>query len=186
MDNSKKNSSKSQVRDRIINEFKKYFDYFGYDKTAVEDIAEELKISKKTIYSYFNSKDDIYARVIKDSSKDYESSINQKIAAGKTSFEKIQLLINEYQAYANRWDDKNQGLAFRFKQENARKAFIEAIKTVLDEVINSGVSKGEFSVVNKEMAIKVVLSIIEKTSGSQANPPMSTEDAISTIIKLLG
>ena len=32
---------------------------YGYRRTAVEDVARELRISKKTIYEYFSSKQDL-------------------------------------------------------------------------------------------------------------------------------
>jgi AcrR family transcriptional regulator len=43
----------SPQKQAIAEAFKKHFQHFGFKKTSVDDISEELHISKKTIYQYF-------------------------------------------------------------------------------------------------------------------------------------
>ena len=52
--------------EQIADVFKKYFHHYGFKKTSVDEVAAELHISKKTIYSYFESKEAIFAELIID------------------------------------------------------------------------------------------------------------------------
>ena len=77
---------KLEIKNRIIETAHKLFEHYGYGKTTVEDIAEEAKIGKGTIYQYFKSKQDILIEVTKsyvncimaDIEKVYESELPLK------------------------------------------------------------------------------------------------------------
>ena len=47
------------TKDEIAAKFMELAFRFGYRRTAVEDVARELHISKKTIYEHFSSKQDL-------------------------------------------------------------------------------------------------------------------------------
>jgi len=47
------------TKDEIAARFMELAFHFGYRRTAVEDVARELHISKKTVYEHFSSKDDL-------------------------------------------------------------------------------------------------------------------------------
>ena len=47
------------TKDEIAAKFMELAFRFGYRRTAVEDVARELRISKKTIYEHFSSKQDL-------------------------------------------------------------------------------------------------------------------------------
>ena len=49
---------------RIAEAFERHVVSHGYDKANLDDVARELKISKKTIYVHFDGKRDIYAHVV--------------------------------------------------------------------------------------------------------------------------
>jgi AcrR family transcriptional regulator len=52
-------SSKEELRDEIIGAADRLFQHYGYRKTTVEDIAEECRMSRGTIYLHFRSKEEI-------------------------------------------------------------------------------------------------------------------------------
>ncbi len=54
----------------------------GFYKTTMDDVARTLKISKKTIYKYFPTKDDLLNAIIEDTMTHVRGNIN-KIVAGK-------------------------------------------------------------------------------------------------------
>jgi AcrR family transcriptional regulator len=47
------------TKDEIAARFMELAFRYGYRRTAVEDVARELHISKKTVYEHFSSKDDL-------------------------------------------------------------------------------------------------------------------------------
>lgn len=53
--------TKREKKEReILNAAEKAFSRFGYDNTKMEDIAENIGISKGLVYFYFNSKENLY------------------------------------------------------------------------------------------------------------------------------
>lgn len=52
-------------KERIIQAAQKEFMQFGYTKVTVDEVAKVAGVSKKTIYQYFNSKEDIFWEVMK-------------------------------------------------------------------------------------------------------------------------
>lgn len=60
------NRSKS-VRDNLIRSAKSLFLTCGYNKTTLDQIAQNALITKRTLYGYFKDKDALLKAVIKDS-----------------------------------------------------------------------------------------------------------------------
>ena len=52
-------------KEKILNAAQKEFMQFGYTKVTVDEVAKSAGVSKKTIYQYFNSKEDIFWEVMK-------------------------------------------------------------------------------------------------------------------------
>lgn len=53
-------------REKIRGRSARLFAHKGFDDTSISDIAEEVDLSKATIYHYYASKDEIYADIIID------------------------------------------------------------------------------------------------------------------------
>ena len=63
------------MKNLIINKSKELFFRYGYSKVRVDEIAEELGISKKTVYNHFKGKEDLLLEVIIHSSDDFDYQI---------------------------------------------------------------------------------------------------------------
>jgi AcrR family transcriptional regulator len=65
---------------KILEFCETYFMRHGFHKTTMDEIAKELRISKKTIYKHFSSKDDlvraVFIRIRNDLSNQVETIIN--------------------------------------------------------------------------------------------------------------
>lgn len=55
--------AKENKREAILNAAFTTFKHYGYRKTSMQDIATPLGISRESLYSYFENKDDIFRRV---------------------------------------------------------------------------------------------------------------------------
>jgi len=53
-----------EVKSKIINASRELFFEFGPSRVKMEEIAEKLAMSKKTLYKHFTSKDDVLAAVL--------------------------------------------------------------------------------------------------------------------------
>lgn len=52
--------------EQIIKAAKKLISKYGYKKVSMDEIAEEAKVTKKTVYSYFSSKEELLKVLIKE------------------------------------------------------------------------------------------------------------------------
>lgn len=54
---------KNEIQESILDASQKLFLQYGYEKTSIEKIAQQAKISKSNLYNYFKSKDEIFNRL---------------------------------------------------------------------------------------------------------------------------
>ena len=52
--------------DQIITAAKKLFTKYGFKKVSMDEIASEAGVTKKTVYTYFSSKEELLKYCIKE------------------------------------------------------------------------------------------------------------------------
>ncbi|HYE11531.1 MAG TPA: TetR/AcrR family transcriptional regulator [Patescibacteria group bacterium] len=83
-------------RERLVRESEilaaaeKLFIEKGFDNTTMDEIAKAAEFTKRTVYQYFISKENLFYAVIINGLKQLFSYIDDAIASGKTGFEKVQ------------------------------------------------------------------------------------------------
>ena len=65
----------------------------GFYKTTMDEVAFELKMSKKTIYKFFPSKDDLVTAIARHFMEGLKSKILPALNSNKNAIEKLQELI---------------------------------------------------------------------------------------------
>ena len=75
-----------QIEDKLFNE--------GFYKTTMDDVASELGMSKKTIYKFFPSKEDLVMAIAKHFMERMKSKILPALNSDKNAIEKLGDLIN--------------------------------------------------------------------------------------------
>ena len=81
-------------KDRIFIHIRTLFLREGFNKISMDEIASELKISKKTIYKYFPSKEFIVIAIVEGLMKSIQGKLEEIINSESDSLEKM---INLYQ-----------------------------------------------------------------------------------------
>ena len=66
---------------RIAETFERHVETHGYERTTLDEVARELKISKKTIYVHFTGKRDIYAHVVARQAQLMKTQLAASVAA---------------------------------------------------------------------------------------------------------
>jgi AcrR family transcriptional regulator len=64
----------------------------GFESTTMDEIAKAAEFTKRTVYQYFISKENLFYAVIISGVKQLFSHFDDAISSGKTGFEKIQLI----------------------------------------------------------------------------------------------
>lgn len=79
-------------RVRIIQTAESIYAVNGFYRTTMDDIAKELRVSKKTLYKHFKSKDELLHCVVDQITENLSNEIEQVIAGKYNSVEKLYLL----------------------------------------------------------------------------------------------
>jgi AcrR family transcriptional regulator len=128
--------------EEIADAFERHFHHFGYRKTSVDDVARELKISKKTIYAYFDSKEAILHFLVQRSSATLLRQMGSHLEGLPTAAERLAGLVHLIFTQASLFTTKRDPLDFKY--EIAEAAFREAYRTELKAVLEAGIRTGEF------------------------------------------
>lgn len=141
------NNLSNQTYEDILSTAYSFFIEKGYEKTSIQDIINELGISKGAIYHYFKSKEEILQSVLlleKEKANIYLEKLIQE-ANGCNAKEKIKYVLNRLMS-----DEKiNTTNRFLLNQTNNSKAIIQSIIQTVNidsikffEIIKDGVKDG--------------------------------------------
>ncbi len=53
----------TDTKEQILEKAIEKFIHYGYQKTSLDDIVLDLKISKGTIYNYYRNKEDLFKKL---------------------------------------------------------------------------------------------------------------------------
>ena len=53
-----------EIKDRILRKAEEHFLKLGYSKVTMNEIAEDLGMSKKTLYAHFESKEELLKTIV--------------------------------------------------------------------------------------------------------------------------
>ena len=88
---SKREKNKLQKKQTFIDAAEKLFAQNGFENTSIDEVAVNAGYTKKTLYQYFQSKEDLfYAAALKGAEELYNKSVDA-IAGGENAREKIHL-----------------------------------------------------------------------------------------------
>ncbi|MCD4729608.1 MAG: TetR/AcrR family transcriptional regulator [Bacteroidales bacterium] len=176
------------IQEKIAESFEKHYNQFGFKKTSIDDISRDLRISKKTIYKHFNSKEQIFNFLVQKIAGQFHEMIEPKLMRVPTYEKKMeQLVFIIFQEIRNWLKESQDSFEFRFQFELTQKAFQEAYHSLVKELFIAGIENGEFSKTNIELTIKFLDSILlESMKLIHVNHDLGIEqDTARSILKLL-
>ncbi len=98
-------ASKSKPKDRILATASRLFYTQGYNATGINQILNEAKVAKASLYKHYGSKDEVGIAYVKAAREDWFNALNSFLAKKNTSSEKLlacfdflerNLRLNEY------------------------------------------------------------------------------------------
>ena len=92
MNKSDSGSGKSIKVQLIIEVAQKRFGLYGVEKTSMREIADDLKLSKASLYYYFPDKESLYKAVVEKEQNEFLDRISEKIL----NIREPELLLREY------------------------------------------------------------------------------------------
>ncbi len=180
-------NEKIDTKEKIADEFKKHFNYFGFKKTSVDDVAKELKVSKKTIYQFFSSKEKIFYYIVSRIARGIRIDMEKDLSKYNSYTEKLEVLIFKIFDKSSKWLKKNDVFEFRYKYEIGSLAFKDAFNELLSQIVSKGMEKGEFKSTSASNKIKFIEGIISEGMNLLAEDPGRElkEDVVESVLKIL-
>lgn len=177
----------AQQKEAIADTFQKHFNHFGFKKTSVDDISNELHISKKTIYQHFNTKEEIFYYVVSRIARQYLNNMKHKLEQLPATNEKLAHLLHLIFAEAKKWLKNNDAFEFRYKYEIGELAFKDAYSELLETLLQQGIENGEFTQAPVELTVRMIQGMIaESMRLVAANPDLDVEEHLTrSVLKLV-
>lgn len=161
---------------------------YGLRKFTMDQIASELKISKKTIYNYFKSKDDIifqYFKEIIESDENYTMEVIKKDVSLEEKLTSIIFSYHKYKLPINILDEAHKFYYEEWEKIQDLKDFkLEIIETTLKEAMESGLLKSDIQ-------LHLISSILESVSNTfldykfLSKNNITMKDAMNEMITIL-
>jgi AcrR family transcriptional regulator len=169
--NERKEKEKEIRRNDIIDASEKVFFLKGYDAATMEDIAREAEFSKRTVYIYFNSKEQLYFEIMV---RGYNILIEMMEASirdlkGGDSLDKIKQIGKTLYKFKNEYPEYFDAI---IGYENGERDFVNGIPdksreecyalgekmfcyltSALKNGIEEGVIRGELDIVNTAIVL---------------------------------
>ena len=123
------------MQERILNKARELMFQTGVKHVTMDDLANQLGISKKTIYQYYKDKDALVSSVVENELANHAIFCNQSVVAADNAVHEIFLLMSVIQEMFNRMNP----LAL-FEIEKYYPAAFEKIKKHKDDYIFSMIS----------------------------------------------
>jgi AcrR family transcriptional regulator len=150
----------SKTRQKLVDVARQLFAKNGLENTTMNDIALQSGKGRRTLYTYFKSKDEVYFAVI-ESELERLSDKMDEVAAKRTSpQDKILELIYTHLDSIKETVMRNGNLRAAFFRniwmvEKVRKNFDEAEIELFRKVYADGKAEGEFDIDNVELVADI-------------------------------
>lgn len=154
-------SAISKTRKNLIDVAQRLFARKGVDNTTMNDIAEASQRGRRTLYTYFSSKYDIYKAVIESELNELYSRLEEVIKRDIPADEKLILLAFNRLRAVKEVVSRNGTLRADFfrdiwQVENVRKEFDKKEIHYLEEIIQDGCDNGIFEIKNVKQTAELL------------------------------
>ena len=154
------------TRARIMDTAEALFRRLGFAKTAVADIASELKMSPANVYRFFSSKNAIIEAICQRCLAELEDRAWAVARSRGSAAERIERLVLEILSYHKENLLTEQGvndmvLAAIELSWGAIRAHKEHMRMVFESILREGVEAGEFEPINsRETSRLLMISLV--------------------------
>jgi len=166
MNNIRSVSDKSDKVKMILEASQKRFGLFGIEKTSMREIADDLKLSKASLYYYFPDKESLYKAVVEKEQAEFISNISVKIS----SITDPELLLLEYAGTRLSYFRTLLNLSrLRFESYSGLKpgfresirVFKESEKDIISKIFEKGISGGIFLIEDTDQTASLFLDLLK-------------------------
>lgn len=186
--------STSETRQRLINVARSLFAHKGLEATTMNDIATASGRGRRTLYTYFRSKEEIYYAVIEEELSLLTGHMNEVAAAEKLPEEKLYDIIYAHLMLIKETVARNGTLRAEFFRniwmvEKVRRAFDEQERKIICRVLQEGLECKRFQIEYVELTADIVVCCLKGLEVpyiyDRLGEGLSDEEAYEAVKKLI-
>lgn len=149
-----------KTRKKLVDEARVLFAKKGFANTTMNDIAIASGKGRRTLYTYFNSKEEIYSAVIASELERLSDKLDEMASMNIRPMDKIIELIYTHLTMIKETVVRNGNLRAEFFRniwmvEKVRKNFDDEELQILRRVYSEGVMSGDFDIENIELVADI-------------------------------
>ena len=148
------------LKDTILKTAAEKIQLYGLRKFTMDEIAEELKISKKTIYKFFSGKDDIIHQYFKEIIESDIENTEESLKNAESLIDKLNAVIHSYHKFRLPKQVYNEADKFYHKEweevQKLKNYKLKLTKDILKEAVDQGYLK-------KDIDLNIIGVMIENT-----------------------
>jgi len=181
-----------EIRDRILQKAEEMFINFGISRVTMDELAQELGMSKKTVYKYFENKEHLIKEIIKAKKCENGDVIEKIISDDSLDFiDKLKRLMTHLSEMSKQLrkpliDDLTRSYPNIFKNiSDFRKNYALA---EFEKLIAQGIDEGFFRPdISKEIVVLVYISAIHAIIVPEVlvTLPLSADQVFKSIIAII-
>lgn len=143
----------AKTRQTLLEVARELFARKGLEATTMNDIAQASQRGRRTLYTYFRNKEEIYYAVIENELERLSEKMDKVAAMDIEPEEKVLTLIYTHLQVIKETVARNGNLRAEFfrniwKVEQVRKAFDREERDIISRVLREGVERHKFNIDN--------------------------------------
>lgn len=151
----------SKTRQRLVEEARELIARNGLEATTMNDIATASGRGRRTLYTYFRNKEEVYTAVIEGELERLSERMDEVANMAVRPEEKVFRLIYTHLSLIRETVARNGSLRAEFFRniwmvEKVRKTFDEEEKNVLRRVLMEGVENGSFHIASVDLLTDII------------------------------
>ena len=182
----------SKTRETILDVSRNVFGEMGYYNATINDIALACNRGRRTIYTYFKSKDEIYNEVIKVESAKMAAELQSYFSNIIDPREKLRMYIVKRMEIIRNLVYAHTALKTCFFKEKAHLDLIrrefdkEEVKVIL-EVLDDGIRRNVFQVQNMSLTAHNLLVTLKAFESNflDMNPSEESQEKQRNILRVI-
>lgn len=148
------------TREQIAETFERHVNDRGYSGATLDDVSRELKISKKTIYTHFDGKREIYQYVVARQASREKTRLAASVATLGTYELRVEAVVRSVLEMGRAHILKTDKDDWLREYEIAADAFRQAQGDLLRELVQGGMDAGEFRTGDASLVEKMIAAMI--------------------------
>lgn len=151
------------MRDIIMKVAAEKIQTYGLRKFTMDEIAAELKISKKTIYKYFKGKDDIIVEYFNEIIETDKNDTLQSIKKDCSLVDKLNSIIYSYHKYKLPINVLDEAYKFYYHEWEKIQKLKDFKLNLIEKILKEGMEEG---ILKRDIQLNIISSILESVSNT--------------------